>query len=452
MSLTNEDRAKLQKYRRKDDRAEEPVFVGREDLFRLIEDNAAAAADGDDKGRTVCLAGPPGIGKTAFLSALKRRAGTPTWDGPPVSFVKVSAANLHNPGLVLAAVASQLPEGWRRPNDEARGLLGRITGAGVDVSALGFTLSASATWDARQPEPDPTMPWARLAEIPKEGGAPDGAVVCLLVDEAHSLKPTPGDKVNWLLHSLHKGPEGGVPLPAFAVLAGHTHTPDVLERSISRRLAGGNEQYMQSLSEAESLRYVEGTLSHLGVSGSDPGRKTLAHWIVTECGGFPHHLRNAMGAVAEGLLRTDGLALSSLDGGFIEERLRLRREAYYDKRTQGSVGQARGEFGALLRKWSLGGGPPDKAAGAQALQKFLKILDPDVRTLMPSKNGAELMDEMVQGGVLVADRAGGGCRCPIDSLIAWMEGDGKQHVLRSEFPRLPASKPRKEKGSRGSAH
>lgn len=376
MSLTDAERERLDRYRRKGDRAEEPVFVGREDLFSLISDNAAAAADGDAKGRTVCLAGPPGVGKTAFLSALKRRVKTPEWGGPPMACVDVSAANLHSPALVLAGIASQIPPEWKRPNEDVRALLGRLTGASVSFGA-GFTLSASASWSARQAEADPTMPWMQAAKIPKEGGPPSDAVICLLIDEAHSLRPTPAEKINWLLHSLHEGPpsEGRALIPAFAVLAGHTHTPEVLEKSISRRFADGNQQYMHGLADAESQQYVERTLDHLGVPDTDPGRWALAHWVVGECGGFPHHLRNAMSSVAEGMLQADGFALSGLDGAFVEERLRKRREGYYEVRTKGAVGQVRAELGALLRDWSTKGCPSDKEHGEAALHKFLKGLD-----------------------------------------------------------------------------
>lgn len=182
----------------------------------------------DDPRHGVCLAVPPGVSKTAFLSALKRCAKTPEWGGPPMACVGVSAANLHRPVLVLAGIASQIPPQWKRPNEDVRTLLGRLTGASVSVGAE-FTLSASASWSAREAEADPTMPWTQAAKTPKESGPPPGTVICLLIDEAHSLRPTSGEKINWLLHSpsipCMRAPtsEGCALIPAFAVLTGHTH-------------------------------------------------------------------------------------------------------------------------------------------------------------------------------------------------------------------------------------
>lgn len=447
MPLAEAQRESLQAYAEKKDRGREPVFVGRKDLFELVAGNARAAARGDVEGRTICIAGPPGIGKTAFLTEFAKRTKAGAWGDPPAACVSMSASILYSPGLMLAAVASQLPEGWRRGHDEARGLLGRMTGADVGFGFGGFALSASATWDARKAEPDPTMPWAKLAEVPKPGGAPEGAVVILMVDEAHSLKDTPGEEGNLLLRSLHEGPrfEGGAPLPAFAVFAGHTHTPDWLEKSISGRFAEGNQQYMRTLSEADALDYVGRTLSHFGVSGGDPGRRELADWIARECGGFPRHLRSAMGAVAESLLSADSLALSDLDGAFVAERLSSRREAYYEVRAKGAARHVKRELGALLRKWDEGDRPRDKAAGQAALRRFIQELDPEKRELMAEDgvgNSAQLIDEMIRNGLLMTDRSGGGCRCPIDSMAAWLESGGDAHALRAPFPTLARTGPR----------
>lgn len=446
MPLTDFQKGLIEDYAALGDREHEPVFVGRENLFDLVASNARMASQGHAKGRTICIAGPPGVGKTAFLSELKRRVETPEWRGPPTACVSVPAANLHSPGLVLATIASQMPEAWRRGEAEARKLLGRLTGAGVGFGAFGFSLSASAAWDAAKPESDPTMPWMKAAEIPDKDKTPSSFAICLLVDEAHSLRPSPGETINRLLQSLHEGPpSGGGALAAFAVLAGHTHTPEVLEKSLSRRLADGNLQYMESLSEADSLRYVEGTLDHLGVSRTEPGRNALAYWIVRECAGFPHHLRNAMSAVAEGMLRTNSPRLADLNGGFVSERLRTGREEYYAQRTEGALSDAKPQIGALLRDWGRRNAPLGKAEAKDALDDLLATLPQSRRKRMGKagvEDGEDLMREMIGNGALMPTAKGGVRGCPIDSLIAWMETDGQGHAMRAPFPALPAPRER----------
>lgn len=353
MPLAEMDRIRIADYANQGDREDEPAFVGRKDLFDLVARNMRAAMRGRSKGRTICLAGPPGIGKTAFLSEMNVHSAKP----------------------------------------------GRIGETGM---------------------------------------------VCLYVDEAHGLQPSEGlpkgETRNIAVGDLHEGAPPQVAPSGrrvFGLFAGHAHTPEILEKSLSWRLADGNLRYMRNLSGEDSLRYVKRTLDHLGVSGADPGRHALARWVAGECGGFPHHLRSAMCSVADGLLRADGLALPDLDGRFVMDRLRARRVAYYQRRTQGAIGPVKTELGALLREWSIEGGPSDKEAGEAALHRFMNGLAPDARTLMDSRgvgNSAKLIDEMMRKGILMTDPEGGGCRCPIDSLISWMESGG--HVFREPFPSL----------------
>lgn len=437
MPLTDGEKSKLQTYVKKKDRGREPVFVGRKDLFKLVAHNAQAAADGDVEGRTICLAGPPGIGKTAFLNELRRRAQASSWPLPHVACVSVSASNLRSPDLVLAAIASQIPSEWKGSSEKVGKLLGDMTGASVTAGAFGFSLGTSATWSKDEADPDPTMPWGHVERLLREGDAPCGAVICLLVDEAQGLSPTPGSEANLLLASLHEGPPAtglGLP-PVFAVLAGLAHTPDVIERTISH-LAGGNLRHMRNLSGPESKQYVEGTLNFLGVSRADAGHGPLAEWIVGECGDFPHHLRSAMGAVAEGLLEADSLALSDLDGAFVMESLRARRVEYYNRRVRDVVGQVRSELGTLMRIWSRRAEPTVLEAGQDDLDDLIDGLSDRRRKRLDEDFGVRssvgLMREMVKRGVIMTDDESGGCRCPIDSLISWME-TGK-HSFREPFP------------------
>lgn len=435
MPLSGPQKVRIGKYFDKADRGGEPVFVGRADLFEVVARNARAAANGDVEGRTVCLAGPPGVGKTAFLRALGERAPGGGWGGPPMACIEIPPAHLRSPARVLAAIAWQLPKDWRPPTEALLEPLRNISGAGVSVGAAGFNFSATLD---RQTLESPLMPWEELPTALKR--LPPGAVLCLSVDEAHTLPNTLGEDRNLLLQSVHMGPppmRRGVPPPVFAVLAGHTQTPEVLEPSISQRYATGNLRYLGSLSHDESVSYVLGTLRHLQGSGRDPHRNALAQWVAGECGGFPHHLRNALESVAEGMLHADSLQLADLDGAFVADDLRKRRELYYEARAKGAVATISRQLGALLRGWSLGRGPDGREQGEVALDSFLRELPPETQGLLAAKgvtNGVALMEEMIRRGVLMHDRAGGGCRCPIDSLIRWLEMGS--HVGRAPFPDL----------------
>lgn len=445
MALTEIQRNRLRTYVQQKDRETEPVFVGRGNLFDLVIENARVASLGRAKERTVCIAGPPGIGKTAFLTELKRRSEAKGVRAErPVAFIDIAPSDLRDPPLVLAETASQLPKDWRPSLKAAKKLFGEISGLSAHLgSDNALQIGISATFRERPTAGRGGMPWGECAKV--VGKAPPGAVVCLLIDEAQALSPSDGeDEMNWMLHSLHAGPPRGVRTPVFAVFAGLTHAPDVIEKTVSR-LAAENKRFMGGLSDSESLQYINGTLDHFRVYQSDPGRAPLARWIAKECGRFPHHLRNAMSAVAEGMLKADSLALSDLNGAFVSERLASLREEYYEVRAEGAVSHVKEEIGKLLRGWDKGEAPRDKAAGEVALQQFLKKVDPDVRRLMKVEDGADLMAEMIRSGVLIADRAGGGCRCPIDSMIAWLASGGDGHALRSKFPTLTETGPKRRR-------
>ena len=269
-------------------------------------------------------------------------------------------------------------------------------------------------------------------------------MICLVVDEAHKLAPTPGAYGNDCLLSLHEGPPRIVSgageiarAPVFAVFAGHTHTPEVLEGSISGRFASKNVHYMGGLSQDESLSYALGILGHLEVRERGPDREAVAAWVVGECAGFPHHLRNAMASIAEGLLRADGLRLADLDGAFVAGALRERRESYYRVRTEGAIAAIAPQLGALLRDWSRRPVPVDNVRGTRELAALIEGLSAEERGDLDKfgiSDGHDLMRELVRKGALTPDADGRGCRCPIDSLIGWIER--KAHTGRAPFPNL----------------
>ena len=438
MPLTEEERERLRDYCDKRDREGEPLFVGRADLFELVASNARAAAKGAVKGRTICLAGPPGVGKTAFLEALAERSPADGWGGPPMACVAIDPDDLQSPAHVLAEIAWQLPKAWRSPTEAVGKALGNLGAVGVSVGTAGFSFSLSASPGQRGPQ-SRRMPWADLPAA--TGRMPSGAVLCLVIDEAHGLSNTLGEDRNVLLRSLHMGAprlrDRAPPPPVFATLAGHTQTPKVLEPSISQRYATGNLRYMGPLSNGESISYVLGTLEHLQGAGWDPDGKALADWIAGECGGFPHHLRNAMEAVAKGMLLAGSLRLAELDGEVVAEELRWRREDYYRSRAKGPISTLAPQLGALLADWSRRSPPVRDAQGRRALTKLLEDAPDDVRKEVAEEgvvSGRGLMEEMVRRGALMPDADGRGCRCPIDSMIGWLESGS--HAGRASFPNL----------------
>ncbi len=429
---------KIERYVNRSDREIEPVFVGRQDLFRTVAAAANACADGHPRGQTVCLAGPPGIGKTAFLAALRTRGLSGDWGGPPVLMAEVSPAKLHDPHFVLAAVARALPTSWRNALDErARQSVQDLIRRVVSVSAFGAQVTLSSPNQAAE------FLWEGIQRLTPKGHK---AVLCICVDEAHKLKPTPGGQDN-LDHKLKPTPGGqdnevlaelhfGCPQdspPAFALLAGHSQTPNVIETSVSRRLATERLVHMQPLSRSESIEYVRKTLDYCGVRGV--GRRRFAEWAADECGGFPHHLRNVMAAVGEEMLRSDAAELSKLDLKRIAADVGRRRTVYYSARLSG-LEAARPLINHLLLKWA------DKPVSLdRAMRDVFDAIGScsvDDRRFLAGAgldDYVQLVDRMITKGFLAAvDRDGLKWSCIVPSLCEYARTD--RHETRA--PNIPS--------------
>ena len=416
-------KVKIERYVNRSDREIEPVFVGRQDLFRTVAAAANACADGHPRGQTVCLAGPPGIGKTAFLTELRTRGLSGDWGGPPVLMAEVSPAKLHDPHFVLAAVARALPTSWRNALDErtrqsVQDLIRRV----VSISAFGAQITLSSPNQATE------FLWEGIQRLtPKD----QEAVLCICVDEAHQLKPTPGGQHNEVLAELHFGCPQDSP-PTFALLAGHSQTPNVIETSVSRRLATERLVHMQPLSRSESIEYVRRTLDYCGVRGV--GRRRFAEWAADECEGFPHHLRNVMAAVGEEMLRSDAADLSKLDLKRIAADVGRRRTVYYSARLSG-LEAARPLINRLLQMWADKPVALDRAM-RDAFDAMGSCSVDDQRFLAGAglDNYVQLVDRMITKGFLAAvDRDGLKWSCIVPSLCEYARTD--RHETRA--PNVP---------------
>ena len=422
MALNAELRTKILNYVRHADREIEPVFVGREDLFAVAADAAGSCADGHPRGQTVCLAGPPGIGKSAFLDALQARSQDNDWGGPPTLTVPVAPDDLWHPHRVLWEIGQALPDDWRKGAvQDVSTFLRSLFRRGFSLGAFGLGASVNAAEDEG-------------GDVLAEGlfgllrDAPKGAAVCLAVDEAHGLEPTPGKPVNLLLRRLHMGKYKD--FPVFALLAGHSQTLNVIRASVSRRLAGGHLKHMQPLSRSESKEYVSGILDYCGIQGPTHRKRKFAGWTADLCKGFPHHLRSAMTALGREALRIDSVRLRDLDASRMAKEVGRLRKEYYQHRMAG-LGPATPVVRAVLAKWGPDGAPSLESAADDLADA---IADVDARRLARMrKAGIEFAEDvasrMISSGLLSADAQGERWRCVIPSL--------RQYVLSDQFETPP---------------
>ncbi len=396
---------KIGNYVSHSDRGVEPVFVGRGDLFHLVANAARSCADGQPAGQTVCLAGPPGIGKTAFLEELRGRGLSRGWGGPPTLAVDVDPSELHDPQILLARIADALPKPWRGgAGRRLRRMLGNLSERGGSFSLSGAGIGVG---NVKKPS---LFPWKELEGL--LAGRPDGGVLCICVDEAQRLKPTSGERRNEVLAHLHRGAREA-DVPAFVLLAGHSQTPDVIEPSVSRRLAGDRLKHMRPLSRDESIQYVRGILDHCEVRGQ---QWKFTEWVARECGGFPHHLRSAMTALGKEILRNDSVRPCDLDAVRIAKDVTRLRVDYYQRRLA-RLTPALPLIRQLFERWD-NAGVSRECAWIDARDALGRIDDQMMADLREEGTDTrkKLIGAMIASGLLAVIEDDDTWGCPIPSL------------------------------------
>ncbi len=414
--MDESQRGEIQAYVNRSDREAEPVFVGREDLFGIVASAASACADGHPQGQTVCVSGPPGVGKTAFLTELRRRCRG-QWDGPPLLMAGVGADELRDPQTLLARIdKAALAAAGKGLRKRWRGLRRGFAQRGGSITVAGVGGGLGADRSAR-------FPWEELESVLK--AEPKGAVLCVHVDEAQLLTPTPDSAVNHVLSALH---QGRADVPAFVLLAGLSHLPDVVEPTISR-LAGGRTVRLQPLDRADAKAYVRGVFNHLGVQGTTRSRHKVVDWVASECGGFPHHLRSAMTALGREMLRSGAADLKDLDLNRTALEMAELRVDYYQSRLS-KLDEVMPPARKLLEKWGPAGVPREQAkADARAM---LTRQDADLKAELQAvgvNTGKALVDLMIRKGLLAANADNRRWRCLIPSL--------RQYALTGTFQTRP---------------
>ncbi len=433
--MNEEQREKLRGYAAQKDRRPEPVFVGRNDLFDVVRENIRGAISaGNSTGSTVCITGPAGVGKTAFVEALKARCREEGFEGTRTHCVEIPGSDLHSPGCVIASLANAVPE-----FQFGEAVKGQLSAVGISVLGTGGSLS----WDRAAPPPPFSSFPAQLFREGAEELLNRGNAFILVVDEAQAIAPTLGRDTNALLAHLHQG----VDLPIVPVLAGLPNTQENLRETISR-FSYGNEPFMVGLSDGESRNYVEKMLEWLEVEGSPGQHRALADWMVKECGagregsqcgGWPHHLSNAMKAVAESLLAVGSMRLSDLNGAAVEKSLASRRVQYYRSRfrSQKELALCKGPTLAILKSVRGDAHPiPEHQMPERVFDEF-KRKEWGFSSSDPGVSSVQFHDALVMSGLLAQRELESGKSewiCPIPSMARYIEFG--EHDFSAPFPQL----------------
>ena len=403
-------RDKVQRYVGAGDRGEEPCFVGRGELFDLVDLMADAACAGQRDSRTIVIGGAPGAGKTAFVRELAKRR-----KNAGAVVVELRPGEM-NPFRLFEEVAEAVGAPVREQQDRSRTTTGEV-GVLAAKAKTGTSTTTLEPGDAARIARTDGVPWKLLRE---RFGAHLGGDKPLLVlcDEAQNLEPDATTRV--LLDSLHHGdPDTTAPIPLVPVFAGLSDTADVLDACGITRPTEGNVRSIGALSVGESMEYALKTLAHLDAEGPQGDKARWAEWFAATCDAWPQHLRIQMGAVAEEMLRADTPILRKLDGTKIAQAASAARNRYYGRRLKATrypilapvlqaVAEHAGQDGVAL---------DDLAAEATRLLEGRED-PPTSETLLLSA---------IHAGILQETERVGHYACPIPSMRRWL--DTREHVV-----------------------
>ena len=403
-------RAKVRRYVGAGDRGEEPCFVGRGELFDLVDLMAETACAGQRDSRTIVIGGAPGAGKTAFVRELAKRRS----NGGAV-VVELRPGEMR-PFRLFEEVAKAVdaPTQERRNRTTATVVEGSL---GVAKGQTSRTTTTVTPGDRESLRDGDAVPWDLLRE--RFGGRlTRDSPLFVLCDEAQNL--VANATTNVLLDSLHRGdPDHAAPIPVVPVFAGLSSTGDVLGRCGITRPGDGNVRSISALSGGESKEYALKTLTHLDAEASQGDKVRWADWFADTCDGWPQHLRIQMSAVAEEMLRADSPSLHELDGARIAQAASAARNRYYGRRLQAT----RYPILAPVMQSVAAHAGPDGAALDDLAAKATQLLE----ERQDSPTAETLLLSAIHAGILQQTERPDRYVCPIPSMRLWL--GTREHVV-----------------------
>ncbi len=299
-----------------DDRVLNPFFVGRTTILKNIDETVATVLHNRHSqsslppaaGLTRLIQGAPGSGKTSLLHKL-------TVDGHARLQEPLKPENtdrLHAYRVIPLYLSAA--------NDLSNERIEAAMNEAVDTLERNLNIN-----DA---------PWLRHLRHRLFGlkagedvglDIPPDHVVLLMVDEIQNLPTDRHSRIANLLNSLHGGRAGQPILP---VLAGLSNSEDVLGQLGVSRFASRARHNLGRLCREDVVRGTKAFLASFGITGS---REAHAHWadaITHRTQGWPKHMHNALAALGDELLVTNG-ELDEVNPEAVRQRTMALRTEYY---------------------------------------------------------------------------------------------------------------------------
>ena len=381
----------LEKFLQDGGRGEPVHFAGRKADIRAMEGLLANVRD-KGAGLTRVIKAAPGAGKTSLLRELKAR-----WEKSKVARpVLLEAPDFSDPAQVIGAMLYAIDKNAanRFGVTEARsgGHLSRYT----QRTNLPTTFS-----DALSVLEDRETP------------------VLLLVDEAHlwGTDEEIGDqRISHLLLEAHLNQQR---LPLLIVAAGVGDAAQAVTERSGSRLSTGSRVLLGPLSDEEMREVCVKFFERFGIAGSDPQRAEWTDALISDTGGWPRHLTNALRGAAQALIEGSGdLSRSSLEAAR-EGGRGFRREFY---REQIEPFQRMPELLAAV----FGAMPESEGATGAALRAAINQAYEETPDLADEMAKPEVFAKLLHRG-LIQEFGENDYNCPIPSMRTYVEEFCAEH-------------------------
>jgi len=320
-----------------------PVFAGRQDIIKDIEDAAGlawngrgAVAHGAAKATRI-IQGAPGAGKSSILAELRKRS-LRAGDIRVVGLSsEVLTAAVPTTILTIAAAGGLPPERWR--NVQAR-----ISG-GISIGIA--NLATEAGWTGTPHEAPQHLTSLKEIFPPEKWRAP----VIVAIDEAQRFRSEIETPHARLLQGIHGNSNN---LPLTLVLAGLGDTAD---RASAMELTRGRKIHeIGALASDEIPSLINNFCRKFGMD-PEAQREMLAS-LVNPCGGWPGHLHFTLQALGREALGTDG-DLARIDWPKVGREAAESRIRYYRAQQSQKMEESTGLVAAVLSDLQPGHGRVD---------------------------------------------------------------------------------------------
>ena len=305
--LSEQNREMLRQFVARGDRHEPFKFVGREEIFKDVEEQLRQTREiGKNFQNTRVIQGPPGSGKTSILRELARR-----YAGTTVVPVMLSGTDLSNKITIAERLISSCGFHPRALYEKST----RKIAGDIGVGGLGLSLEINTQGRLPIEELEGQTPvWSVLSRCIK---MPEEIIFLVLVDEAQRAQGTKHSQESELAIHLADGDTGH--LKTLTVFGGLLSTSlRLAELGASSRLVSRGLRRVSSLEPGDVQELVEAFLNHapFGLDVLDIDRQPIVDTVVNASDCYPRHVHAYLSGLAEEFATQQDISIDrALDTG-----------------------------------------------------------------------------------------------------------------------------------------